>query len=368
MRILSASEAVSPAIARAKLILFKPFRLGRSWKFSATAYISTTGTFFFPFPLLFLFAIPSALHYEPKWLIWAIVPVVALLLALTLFLFVLCSRLQFPFMDIVMNRSVFVAPLWRQYGPQARRWTQAKIVIGTIISLVLAVPFGALICVIVRGMGSHLAAHTPQQIPPFIAVFYLIFLLVYSGLGLVMITMSLLNDFMLPVIALEDATVSDAWQWVVKFLRAEPGQTALYALLKIVLGFIVQMACAVIMELVLFLMVMFVAFLGLLFSLLLHAFHMPDVILQVLGMIAFACLYLGFIGYAAPFANGISMVFLEAYKLFFLGGRCPPLGDLLDRSTPPPEPLPPAPQFGYVPLPPSSPHPEPIHAPQTHRA
>src|ERR1700761_5991166 len=124
MRILSATEAISPAIARTKLILFRPFRFGRSWKFAATAYVSTMGSFFFPFPLIALFFIPAFVHSGPWWLIWAITGGIVSALALTVFLFILCSRLQFPFMDIVMNRSIFVAPLWRQYGPQAHRWTQ----------------------------------------------------------------------------------------------------------------------------------------------------------------------------------------------------------------------------------------------------
>ena len=60
MRILSATEAVSPAIARTKLVLFKPFRLGRSWKLAATGYLGGAATYFLPFPLIYLFFIPLA--------------------------------------------------------------------------------------------------------------------------------------------------------------------------------------------------------------------------------------------------------------------------------------------------------------------
>ena len=38
MQILRASEAVSPAFARTRLLLFSPFRFGRTWKLCATAY------------------------------------------------------------------------------------------------------------------------------------------------------------------------------------------------------------------------------------------------------------------------------------------------------------------------------------------
>jgi hypothetical protein len=358
MRILSATEAVSPAIARTKLVLFKPFRLGRSWKFCAAAYVSAMGSFFFPFPLFALFMVPAVYREGPKWLVWTIVPAIALLLALVTFIFVLCSRIQFPVMDVVMNRSVFIAPLWRQYGPQAHRWVRAKILIGTITSLVTAIPFVILVWAFMRGGGSHLGPTTPQQVPQLVAGFYLCFFLVYGGLGLVVLVMSLLNDFMLPPLALEDAPVARAWQFVQNLVRAEPGQVALYALLKVVLGFIAQMACAVIMEIILFLLVIVLGIIGYLLGILLHAVGLPNIILEVLAIIGFSLLYLGFIGYAAPFANGVSTIFLEAYKLYFLGGRYPPLGDLLDRSTPPLESLPPAPIYGYVPLPPSPPAPD----------
>lgn len=344
MRILSATEAVSPAIARTKLILFKPFRLGRSWKFSATAYVSTMGTTYMPFPLLGLFFIPFVLHEEQKWLPWAIAGGVALVLALCTIIFMLCSRLQFPFMDVIMNRSIFIAPLWRQYGPQARRWAQAKMVIGTITMLAMAAPIGLIIWWEIHRLNSIQAFADAQHSPmPF--VFFGIVLFVYSGLALVLLATSLLNDFMLPPLALEDAPVADAWRWVVQLLRAEPGQVALYALLKIVLGFAVQMACVIIFELVFILLMLVLGLVGALVVGLLHAMHVPYVIVQALEIIAIFVLEIGFVGYVMQFAYGLPMVFLEAYKLYFLGGRYPPLGDILDRTTPPVEPNIPAPNY-----------------------
>jgi hypothetical protein len=350
MRILSATEAISPAIARMQLVLFKPFRFGRSWKFSATAYVSTMGSFFFPFPLLGLFIVPAVFHEGPKWLIWAIVSGIALLFALMTFIFALGSRLQFPFMDVVMNRSVFIAPLWRQYGPQAHRWTQAKILIGTVTMLVSTVPFVPFVWLGIRRMKSIQAFDNSQQSPlPF--AFFGIFLLIYSGFILVTLAMSLLNDFMLPPLVLEDASVTDAWRWVVKLIRTEPEQVALYALLKVVLGFISQMACVIVFEIAIFVLMLVLGIVGVLLAGFLHAIHAPDVIFQALAIVAIVVIDLGFIGYCMPLSYGLPMVFLEAYKLYFLGGRYAPLGDILDRTTPPPDPMPQAPVFGYVPMP-----------------
>ena len=344
MQILSATEAISPAIARTRLVLFKPFLLGRSWKLSAAAYVSTAGSFFFPFPLLFIFMLPAAFRDGPKWMPLAIASGTALFLALTTFLFVLCSRLQFPVMDTVMNRSVFIAPLWRHYGPQARRWGHAKMLIGTIATVVMAIPFGVLFWTFMPGIGRHPVALGHQQFPVHFAAFFLSILLIYAGLALVVLFMSLLNDFMLPMLALEDAAVLAVWEQVMRLVRAEPGQVALYALLKVVLGFIAQIVGIIAIEIVFFILMMVFGLLGTLLSTVLHAAGLPNVILSVLGVIVFGALYIGFF-YATMFSYGIPIVFLEAYKLYFLGGRYPPLGDLLDASTPPPQTYIPPPNY-----------------------
>ena len=46
----------------------------------------------------------------------------------------------------------------------------------------------------------------------------------YVGLILVFLALSLLNDFMMPPIALEGATVAQAWQWLRWNIHAAPGQ------------------------------------------------------------------------------------------------------------------------------------------------
>ena len=54
MRILSATEAVSPAVERTKLVLFTPFRVGRSWKLAMTGYLGYASVLYLPVPLIWL--------------------------------------------------------------------------------------------------------------------------------------------------------------------------------------------------------------------------------------------------------------------------------------------------------------------------
>ncbi len=63
-----------------------------------------------------------------------------LLTVLFVYVFHLCSRLGFAFFDIVLNRGEFVAPAWRPFGPQSRRWTLCKVLYGCVASLAMAMP------------------------------------------------------------------------------------------------------------------------------------------------------------------------------------------------------------------------------------
>jgi hypothetical protein len=66
----------------------------------------------------------------------------------------------------------------------------------------------------------------------------------------------------------------------------------------------------------------------------LHALGVPWVFLAALGVALGILLYLLFFAYCMVMVIGSVLTFLEAYALYFLGGRYPMLGDLLERSTP----------------------------------
>ena len=145
MRILSATECISPAIERTKLVLFSPFRKGRTWKLCATSYVSTMGTMFLPFPLVYLAFVPFVYKVAGTGAAVAVAIGILLFTALFIWLFYLCSRLQFAWFDMLANRGEFVAPAWRKYGPQSLPWTNLKLALGAAITLVTAVPIVAFV-------------------------------------------------------------------------------------------------------------------------------------------------------------------------------------------------------------------------------
>jgi hypothetical protein len=357
MRPLSATECISPAIERTKLVLFSPFRLGRTWKLSATSYVCMMGTMFFPFPLVYLAFVPFAYKAGGKGAAAAVTIGVVFFTALFTWLFYVCSRLQFAWFDMVANHGEFVAPAWRKYGMQSWRWSNLKLALGAVITLMTAVPTVAFVRRLIPYFRSLPVTQRGQPPSPelmhAILSVYASYALLMLFFGLIFFVFSLLASFIVPSLALENTSLSEAFRRMWELVRREPGEFALFALLKLVLGLAGYMCANIAWEIVVLLATLIVGAVVLLFGFLLHLVGVPSVLLTVLGVLVGIVWYFG-IFYTLLFAIGPVFTFLDAYALYYLGGRYPMLGDLLERSTPvraspvaytpsyPPYPTPPA--------------------------
>jgi hypothetical protein len=334
---VSAADCISPAFSRTKLILFSPFMKGRTWKLSATGYLATAGNLFLPFPLAYLIL----LHLLPavgRPFVIGLISACTFATAVFLFLFVLFSRLQFAFFEVVLNREQFIAPLWRKHRNVYAAWTWLKVAAGLAIVAALALPIAAYSRRLVDLFGS-MSSLKPGEMPPaeFFIVFYGGFLGVYAIVILLYFVGSLGYDFLVPSLALESVPLGEAFRRFGRLVRAEPGQFALYCLLKFVLGFVGYMALAFAFEIVLLLAFAIVGLVALLFGFLLHLAGVPTAVLTGLAVAVGVVLYLALFGYAMVIGIGTFLTFFESYSLFFLAGRYPLLGDLLARSTPAPQ-------------------------------
>jgi hypothetical protein len=332
MRTLSATECISPAIERTKLVLFTPFRKGRSWKLSATAYLALCGQMFAPFPLLYLIYLPQVRRFG-TWAVYALAGGVVATTVLYLVVFYLCSRIRFAWFDILVNRGEFVAPAWRKYGHQTVAWTAFKFVFGCVFALATAAPMVSY----VRNVMTAFLAIQPGQPPS--AEYFSAIMTGYGLLFLIFGTFAfisgLLADFVVPSLALEDTSLAEAFRRMGALIRNEPGEFALYALLKTVLGLAAYLGVTIAFEIVvlLFMLVVFLV-LGIV-GFLLHLAGVPTAVLIVVGGVIGFGLEMVVLVYGLLLAIGPVLTFLDAYALYFLGGRYPMLGDLLDRSTPP---------------------------------
>jgi len=335
MRPLSSTDCISPAIVRTKLILFSPFRMGRTWKLCATSYLCRMGTMVYPFPLILLAFIPLARSSCSSIAVAALLAGVLFATALYFYLFHLCSRLQFAFFDILVNRGEFVAPAWRKYGPPSRRWTAVKILLGIVVTFASAAPVAAYIHHVIPLFQSMQAMGPGQQPSPqiFAAFFagYGIILLVFGSFFLVS---SLLADFILPSLALENTSMAESFRRMFALIRQEPGEFALYTVLKVGLAIAAVVGATIVWEIAFFLCTLLIGVVVFLIGFLLHLIGVPKLILMVLGIALAIGWYIFSLFYAMLLALGPMYTFLDAYALYFLGGRYPLLGNLLEPTAP----------------------------------
>jgi len=232
-----------------------------------------------------------------------------------------------------------------------------KVVFGILLSVAISVPLEGYI----RHILPLLASIQPGQPPPpnfFAAIFagYGLLALVTSTFAVVS---GLLGDFIVPSLALENCGLKEAFRRMGELIRREPGEFFLYALLKTVLGGAAYFGAMLVFEIVLFIVIFVIGLIAAAMGFVLHLAGVPSALLIFLG-IGLAIVVVLFLSvYGLLLAIGPIFTFLDAYALFFLGGRYPLLGDLLDRSTPAP---------AYVPYPPDPPRdypPAPIPPPQS---
>jgi hypothetical protein len=369
MQILSALDAISPAFSRTKLVLFSPFRKGRSWKLAATGYLAAAGTAFIPWPLIYLLAIP-VIRQQANLAAGLAHSIVTFLIGLCvivtivyLLLFYVFSRLRFAFFDVVLNNGQFVAPAWRKYGGASLKWTLFKLLLGSVFTAVIALPVVHIAKGVIGTFQSlNLVPGDPPS-PEFTrAIFsvYAAFFVVYIFVGLFMWVNSVLADFVIPSLALEDTSLAEAFRRFGVFVRNEPGQFALYAVLKLALAFAAFMAAGIAFYILMLVVVLAALIVVGVIGLILYAVHVPTAVLTALAIVAGVGLYLFVIFYGVFLAYGTVVTFLESYLLYFLGGRYPLLGERLTASTPPParvSPLYPNRYPAFTPPPPTAPLP-----------
>lgn len=334
MRPLSAIECISPAIERTKLILFTPFHKGRSWKLSATAYLSSMGWLFIPLPLAALLLPWLAPQDGTSRTRFALVFMGGLVIvtAFMSVLFYIGSRLEFALFDVVLLKAQFIAPLWRKYAAHTWRWAGLKIAYGTVISTIIGFPLAIWLA---RSLWK-LPTQQGQPTPALTAGFFLMWGISMCWICIFFLGSSLLGNFILPSIALEDATLRESTRRFVELVRAEPSQFIYFALLKGVLAIaalIIEEVGILLTELIAFIPLGLIGFLG---WLLLHPLGEIGKVLMVAGVVVLWLIGVAFVFYCLIGIQGCVLTFFQAYALYFLGGRYPILGDLLDRSTPPP--------------------------------
>jgi len=324
-------------MGRTRDLMGRPFRLGTFLKIAAVAFFAVMGGGF-------NFNIPgrsNGLHQLPPAFLAFVVAFAVLIgfisLVVGLILFYIGSRLQLVLLEMVATRFTFVGPLWSKYGSRTWRWIGLRLLL-ILCFLIVLLPF--IVTAVVYCFHHTLGAGAAGIVNLFSGLHIAQILLFIAAALIVLLLIGaiymLVHDLALPFLALEDLSISDSLGRLRALIAAEPGQVILYIILRMVLGLIFGIVAEIVVFLVLLVSLIPVGIVGVILWLSLrHAGTAGIVVLigcAIFGALVFlcwaVCVVIAFMG--------TLLTFFQAYALYFLGGRYPLLGDLLDRSTPPP--------------------------------
>jgi hypothetical protein len=349
---LSATQAISPAIERTKYFLFKSFRLGRFLKLTLVALFTEGGMAScnfgnsipsgngggssHPMPPFHMPHLPQTHEAWLPILIGAAAVIVLIVIPVMILISYLLIRLRFSYFECVLRMQDRIGPAWARYHRQALRYLGLSWCIGLAVWVVLGVVGYNLyqrFKPLFDAMGSD---HKPTfaDFLPLIGI-VLVLVMVLAIVGSLVNTA--LSYFVLPHMALEDASIMEALSDVWSDIIAEPWQYIFFILLR----FLTTLAASIIGMIGLIIPLLVVVAVGAVIVILLK---MASTGLAVMLGVPAGILLLGIFFLAGIGVSGTIGTYRRNYALLFYGGRYPPLGNILQ----PPMPMPPAP-----PLPPT---------------
>jgi hypothetical protein len=329
MRRYSAAEAIGPSLEHAKQWLF----LHSNWKtyLKLATVASLAGVFSATFNYRSQNRRFGGMHGQQTvqsplhWGAVALVPLILAFIVAGLILFYVSIRMKFVLVNALATRRREIRPIWDLYASATWQWIGLTVALGLVVLALLVPVFLAFRHAELGTAGAGL-----QIVLSFLAI-------------LVMAVVAwILRDFVLPVMALEGASIGGGWDRAMSTLRAEPGEFFLYFLLKVILTFVL-----------LFARIFTILIAGALAAIpFVIVGAVPFFFLRHAGLIGislcilFACILTLFylvVAICLAFAiSGPISAFFTSWSLYFYGGRYPLLGEMLEPSltaapfTPPP--------------------------------
>ncbi len=253
---VSVTIPVTQAIERVKLLLFRPFDLGKWFTIGFCAWLAHLGETGFQARYNsgsphggkgqgFREVFEHAREYVLANLFW-ILPLAAALLFIGLAIGVLfCwirSRGQFMFLHcVVLNRAEISEP-WHKFAREGNSLFLFRLGLAA-IAMIPMLPLLVLVVVVIMRMVDHGAPDTPG-ILTLVAV---VFMLIAVGMAFSVIA-KLTTDFAVPIMFLRGATCLESWKELLGLISCQVPGFILYLLFQVVLA----MAVGVVVVIVIF--------------------------------------------------------------------------------------------------------------------
>lgn len=253
---ISVVAPVSPAIERARDLLFRPFDLSRWLVIGFSAWLAMLGEA--PAPSFngrqgnqngpgglseAWREFTRQISDNIGWLIWVVPVVLVLALAIGLLVTWLSSRGRFMFLHNVATGRAEIGAPWTAYAEHANHLFLFRVILG-LGSFAVMAPFAA------AGAWATIIMVRQEQLIPFPLLIAVSGFGITFALGLAfMVIEKLTADFVVPVMYLRTASVRAAWAEFYGLLRQNLGGFTLYLLFYLVLDLavaVVMLVCLVI--------------------------------------------------------------------------------------------------------------------------
>ena len=238
---ISVIDPISPAIERAKLLLFKPFDISKWFIIGFCAWLAQLGqggfNFNFNFPHRRTQDFPQPFHHikdfvidNLPWIILSVIIVFILAIAVGLVLTWLNSRGKFMFLHCVAGNKAEVKIPWQKFRKHGNSLFLFRIVLGIISFVIVGVPVLGIVLLII----TMVTGTVPNAASiPGIVIFGLIIFALLIALFLVK---KFTLDFVVPIMFLQTASCVAGWREFLTILSVNKARFALYILFQIVIA------------------------------------------------------------------------------------------------------------------------------------
>jgi len=353
----SAVESISPAFARTKQLLFRPFRFGIWARLAVVALVTGEaggggggggslpnlntnrgGDHHWANYWSDRWAGAAHLVSTPRWeeiqpyIGWIVVCAALVLAVLLLWIYSDCVY-RFILLDAVVSGQCRLREGWRRWRKAGRRYLLWAVAFG----------FGAFVLVaVVAGVPVLLAyragwfEHPDQNLGVLIGGGILLLLVMILLVAVLAIIDMLGRDFLVPVMAFEEVGAMEGWRRVLAMMAVEKLAYAGYVLMKIVLAMGAAIIFAILNLIVVLILLIPLGLLGVIGFLIGRSAGVSwDNTSVVLLLAAFALLALAGLLYVVGFVYAPGLVFFQSYTLEFFAPRYGPLGSKMFSPSPP---------------------------------
>jgi len=264
------------------------------------------------------------------------------------------SRLKFVLFEVVLRSDTTVGPIWRRYGAATWRWIGLRLILIAASLLCMAPVLLPAIVQFIHLL--HNAGSQPSNVGLLFATFFGFFAMAFLIAIVFGIINILLHDFALPSMALESTSIGENVSRVWRLLRAEPGQVALFLLMRFIFGYAGAWCASIVMAIGAVIAMVPFGLVGFLDYAILHSAGTAGKVVMVAIWVVLGLLFVALLFIASFILLGYLIAFIQAYALYFLGGRYPLLGKYLAPFWPATHmPIPPPPAYDPPPTPPAPP-------------